>query len=216
MFTTVSQLFSKAALQTALVIGLATGSSAAVVAINPGDFDGSETTIDFNSIADEVDITNQYAGLGVTFSGGLSGMDNGGDTSLFNGSNIASTWKYNGGGLQTLVWEAAFSSMQTMVGFWAETNTGDNVMIELFSGLTSLGSLAFNNANGLTIDFLGAGISTGFDRIKVTTENNYNGFFAMDDFRFSDQALAPVPLPASLPLLFGAFVLLGAVRKRKS
>lgn len=216
MFTSVSQLFNKAALQTALVIGLATGSSAAVVTVNPGDFDGTETTIDFNSIANEVDITNQYAGLGVTFSGGLSGMDNPGDTNYFNGSNIASNWKYYGGGLQTLVWEASFSAMQTMVGFWSETNIGDGVMIELFSGLTSLGSLAFNNPNGVTPDFLGAGIMSGFDRIKVTTENNYNGFFAMDDFRFSDQDLAAVPLPASLPLLFGAFVLLGAVRKRKS
>ncbi len=69
------------------------------------NFSGTESVIDFNTIADEELITNQFtASMCVTFSGAIYGMTNSGDVGSFpnSGGVIASNWLYNGGGLQGL------------------------------------------------------------------------------------------------------------------
>ena len=157
--------------------------------ITEADFAGSETTVDFNSIPNGRSINSQYSASNVVFSGALFGLGNPGDTSLFDGSTIASNWIYwPGTGNQGLTWEAEFGSLITQVGFLAEMNGADSVTVEAFSDETSLGSLLFLNPNGFTPDFLGLGDARGFDRIVVTTNDIHNGFFAMDDFRFAGSA----------------------------
>lgn len=199
----------------AVLATAATPALAAPTAILAADFDGSETVIDFNTIGDEVAVTNQYAASGITFGGALFGMTNSGDTNLFNGSTIASNWRYNGSGLQGLSWTASFSSVITMVGFLAETNLDDDVTIEAFMGANSLGTLSFANPNGIQPDFLGIRDLGGFDRITVTTGSRDNGFFAMDNLRFGGRATA-VPEPMSLALVGLGLLGAGLARRRPS
>ncbi len=187
--------------------------TAAPVAIGLVDFSGSEVVVNFNAIGDESAINNQYAGSGVTFSGALFGMTNPGDTSLFNGSTIASNWLYNGSGYQGATWSATFGTAQTIVGFHVEGNAGDDVTIEAFSGATSLGSVNFPNPNGTAVDFIGIRDFAGFDRISVTTARNGNGFFAMDDFRF-EQGGNVVPVPGTLALVGLGLMGLGLSARR--
>lgn len=184
-----------------LACAFAQSASAVPVAVSQAAFSGSATVIDFNAIPDTQSITNQYAGQNVTFSGALVGLTNSGDTSLFNGSTIASNWIYNGMGNTGPSWTAVFGSIQNLAGFLVETNTGDDVTIEAFLGASSLGSVNFPNPNGVTVDFIGIGDLGGFDRITVTTANNSNGFFAMDDFRFEGGSNGQVPEPGTLALL---------------
>lgn len=188
--------------------------SALPTAISQAAFSGTETVIDFNGILNTESITNQYAGLGVTFSGALVGLTNSGDTNLFNGSTIASNWIYNGAGNTGPSWTATFGSVQNLVGFLVETNDLDSVTISAFLGATPLGSVNFPNPNDTEVDFIGVGDLGGFDRITVTTANVLNGFFAMDNFRFQATAVA-VPEPTSLALLgLGALGLTLLRRKR--
>ena len=180
----------------------AQGTWAAPTSISQAAFSGAETVIDFNSIADTQSITNQYSAQGVTFSGALVGMTNPGDTNIFNGSTIASNWIYAPGpGNTGSSWTAVFGSVQNRVGFLVESNSNDDVTIEAFLGLASLGSVNFPNPNGAPADFIGIEELGGFDRITVTTATNDNGFFAMDNFRFEASNRSQVPEPGSLALL---------------
>lgn len=184
-----------------LACAFAQSASAVPVAVSQAAFSGSATVIDFNAIPDTQSITNQYSGQNVTFSGALVGLTNSGDTSLFNGSTIASNWIYNGTGNTGPSWTAVFGSIQNLAGFLVETNSGDDVTIEAFLGASSLGSVNFPNPNGPTVDFVGIGDLGGFDRITVTTATNANGFFAMDNFRFEGGSNGQVPEPGTLALL---------------
>src|SRR5436309_6693487 len=95
----------------AITLALAAGSGlqAAPTAIfSPGAFSGSAQLVNFNVIGNEVPITTQYSGQGVTFGGGLFGMTNPGDTTLFpanGGGVIASDWRYSLA-VPTLPWTA--------------------------------------------------------------------------------------------------------------
>lgn len=184
-----------------LACAFAQTATATPVSISQAAFSGAETVIDFNSIANSQSITNQYSAQGVTFSGALVGLTNPGDTNLFNGSTIASNWIYGGSGNTGASWSAVFGSVQSLVGFFVETNAGDDVTIEAFLGATSLGAVNFPNPNGPTVDFIGIQDLGGFDRITVTTAIDVNGFFAMDNFRFEGGGSNQVPEPGSMALI---------------
>jgi hypothetical protein len=107
-----------------------------------GLFSGS--LVDFNSVANEEPITNQFSGSGVNFSGAIYGMTNYGDTQQFPGSGggvIASNWLYSLQSNQGDSFTASFGAPQRRFGFYSEINDGDDVMVELFNGSASLGSI---------------------------------------------------------------------------
>jgi len=168
---------------------------AAPSAIGLFAFSGSETVINFNSIADEELITGQYSGSGVTFSGALYGLTDPGDLVFFpsnGGGVIASNWLYDGGGNQGLSFTATFTSMQTKVGFNVETNDPDNTTIEVFTNGNPQGSIPFDTSQ--SVIFIGVEDPNGFNSVTVTVQNNENGFIAIDDFRFEGgNATASIP-----------------------
>ncbi len=197
----------KLALFFMVMIG-AESASAALDVANQVDFNGAETIIDFNNILDTESINEQFTDSGVTFGGSLVGLTNNEDILAFNGSTIASNWDYNGTGNTGPSWTSTFSSTQKIVGFFARSNTEDDVTIEAFLGGSSIGSVNFLNQNGIIPDFLAVQSSLGFDKIIVTTAVNKNGFFAMDDFKFHNSAVVPIP---GAIWLFGA-ALVGMIR----
>ena len=199
----------------ALALAAAGFATAAPTAIVLADFGGGGTVVDFNVIPNEAAITNQYAGLGVTFGGAFLGMTNSGDTSLFNGSTIASNWKYSIGSSTGTTWTASFAAVQSIIGFFVESNAADSVTIEAFSGATSLGSVNFPNPNGAAVDFIGIRDLAGFDRISVTTATTGNGFIAIDDFRFT-AANGTVSTPGTLLLAGLGLVAMGATLRRQA
>jgi hypothetical protein len=184
--------------------------SAELVVANPVDFSGLESIVDFNNIANTKAIKDQFTNeFNVTFNG-LVGLTNSTDINRFNGSTIASNWIYPSTNLGPS-WTATFTSTQNIVGFLAETNTNDDVTIEAFLGGSLIGSVNFQNPNGVTPDFLAIQSISGFDRIQVTTGNQTAGFFAMDNFKF--QSTAIVPVPGGI-WLFGS-ALIGIIGTRK-
>jgi hypothetical protein len=184
--------------------------SADLVVANPGDFSGLENIIDFNNIPNSKPITDQFANdFNVTFSG-LVGLTNSTDINRFNGSTIASNWIYPSTSTGSF-WTATFATTQNIVGFLAETNTNDAVTIEAFLGGSLVGSVDFQNPNGVTPDFLAIQSILGFDEITVTTANQPVGFFAMDDFKFQSNAV--VPIPAAIWLFGSALIGIIGIRK---
>ena len=181
---------------TSLVLGAllgaflgATNVYSAPASINIDSFSGSETVIDFNTIADEELITNQFtASTGVTFSGAIYGMTNPGDLDLFpdNGGVIASNWLYSGG-RQGLSFSADLGGSYTKVGFHAFTNGGDSVTIEVLVNGASSGSVTFGSTGAPgapSPGFIAVEDANGFDSITISVLNNINAFLTIDNLRF--------------------------------
>lgn len=178
----------------------ATNVYAAPVSIDIGSFSGFETVIDFNTIADEELITDQFtASMGVTFSGAIYGMTNSGDINQFpnSGGVIASNWLYSVGSSQGLSFTADLGGTFTKVGFNVETNSGDNTTIEVLVNSVSGGAVTFDtNIDGS--QFIAVEDTDGFDSITVSVQDNNNGFLAIDDLRFEGGlSFDSVPVPSS-------------------
>jgi hypothetical protein len=198
-------------LSAAVVVSLGASQQAIAspILIGSGAF-VSPTVIDFSGIPTGQQIAGQFSGSGVTFSGALYGMTNFGDISQFpsnGGGVIASNWIY-GPGLQGLSFTATLGSQQQRVGFYLENFPNQTVTVELFNGLTSLGTVQYHTAS-LTAEFVGVQDLTGFNRVVVTNTRNTNGFFAIDDFQFE----SAVPEPGTLLLLSTGLVALVSRRR---
>jgi hypothetical protein len=190
----------------ALVGLLAAAGPLEAVPFQIGLFSG--TLVNFNSVSNEELITNQFSGSGVNFSGAIYGMTNFGDTQQFPGNGggvIASNWIYSLQSSQGDSFTATFDAPQRRIGFYSEINDGDNVMVELFNGTTSLGSITFPDSRGNFVQFLGLENESGFDRAVLTVIGNDNHFVAVDNWRFSETVdevpgpIDPGPVPGALP-----------------
>jgi hypothetical protein len=112
-----------------------------------------------------------------------------------------------------------FSEDQVGVGFDAG----------FFNAVGSTGITAFNRAGGLLgtvantglgIEFLGLITDDGLPQIAgvfLELIGNEPAGFAIDNIRFGQaEDIAPIPLPAALPMLLGALGLLGLMRTRRA
>lgn len=202
---------------------------AAPIAIDMINFSGSESVIDFNTIADEELITNQFAAsMCVTFSGAIYGMTNSGDVDSFpnSGGVIASNWLYNGGDLQGLSFTADLGGTFTRIGFNVSTNDGDDTTIEVLVNGVSGGAVIFDTDTDGS-QFIAIEDTDGFDSITVSVQNNDNGFIAIDDLRFEGGSgsactagVAAKPVPSvslsGLLALMAAMLGLGLFRLRRT
>jgi len=201
---------TKIRLIAALAASLVTvAAAAAPVAVGSSAF-ASSTLIDFNAVGNEVAVGSQYSANGVTFSGALIGMTNTGDTNLFpaSGGVIASNWSYSGGHSVGQSFTATFSSLVSQVGFNLESWPTQDTTVELFNGTTSLGIFTLASTSDFNATFRGVADSTSFDSMVFTEGAQGNGFFAIDDLRFTP-ASAPIPEPANLVLLLAGVAALG-------
>lgn len=196
---------------------LAGSAQAATVAVGQGAFLPADIVVDFTAVPNEAFVGATYAGSGVTFSGALIGMTNGGDTNLFpsNGDGvIASNWNYSQGSNLGLSFEAAFSSLQSRVGFFLENWSEQTATVELFDGAASVGFLALDNTAGLDAEFRGVSSTAKFNRLVFTNSAETNGFFAIDNFVFGDGAGA-VPEASTWAMMLIGFGVVGAAMRRR-
>ncbi len=207
---------------TALVAALAAtvfggiAAHAQIVPLSVGDFSSSATVIDFSLPAgNELQITNQYAGRGVTFSGVLYTMRDRGEVGEFpdNGGQIASNWRYLSGGLAGTTIDIWFSAEITRIGAYAGFWNTDSLTATLFDGSVLLGSASVpgNVPGNPNVLFYGIQSPAAFDHVQLTISGSGNHFIAFDNLMFEPAISGPsgaVPEPSTYGLL-AAGALLG-------
>jgi hypothetical protein len=197
-----------------LVSVLAGPAAATPIQVGIGSFSGSATVIDFQSIANGASITNQYAGSGITFSGGLWGNSNPSTAGLIPGSmgKVATNFVFNCGGGSacgsTLTIDLASTALR--VGFDAATNDADNLLINVDAFREGVLVSTFTVDTSLSGQFFGFEDSTlGIDRLMLTPTNSVGGALVLDNVRFEGTIAAVVPEP-SAALLFPVGLLVAA------
>lgn len=175
------------------------------VAIGPGAFSGNETVIDFESIAQNEQITTQFAALGVTFSGDLFGDTFTAD--LFENTDpglvVACNFIDNSCGPPVGCsgsWTVDFSSPVTRLGFDTITNSTDNTTLTIFRSNVQIGSITFDTM--VPDSFVGVEDIDGIDRVIVDAVGNGNGAICVNNFRFEGGGSSLDIKPGSCPNSF--------------
>ncbi|MEM7409975.1 MAG: hypothetical protein AAF430_07065 [Myxococcota bacterium] len=178
-------------------------------------FSGNETVIDFEDIAPNELITDQYAAEGVRFAGGLFG-DAFGFTSIQGnqeGANFAS-----GEPIQNPI-SISFLSSPELVGMWVggQQNSVDTIRLEAFRDgmlVDAIHVVPDTVAPGGTIPsrFAGLFVMGGIDVLEVSRITG-NGSFSIDDLRFETP---PIPEPsAALIFAVGALLSRASIARRR-
>ena len=195
-----------------LTLGLASPAWAATIHIqNSFGLDDPNTTLGFDALGgDGISVTDQFAGQGVVF----TPAPGGGDLVTLYSDNFAGMdgFALNQGG----TFQIQFLGTVTEAAFAFLTNPGTSMFRALLSGteiqaFTAETSLASNAFPGTWFGFTGF----TFDAIEVVPGGT-NQAFRLDNLQYSE--VAPVPLPAALPLFgtgLGILGFLGWRRRRK-
>ena len=168
----------------------------------------STITFDELVLPDSTLITNQYSGLGVTFSPGLRYNSQG--PSVLSG--ITGNYAGNNGAAGPILnpFSIIFGTPQTAAAFGFATNPA-NTLVEALLGASVVESFTQattfdNNATA----FLGfSGIA--FDQIRITVGGDQQGL--VDNIQVG--VAAAVPEPATLTFFGTALLALGALRRRR-
>lgn len=207
-----------------------TVAKAAIIAIGESGFSGGESIIDFEGqgFSHGDAITNQYAGLGVQFSGDFS-------ADLVNKFLLPpSSDSVAAGNTSSYPFGSAvidFTFRQNRLGFDVVTASSDDMRLELqvadgLGGFTTTGTIDFATQI-YPSTFVGAeDLVDGFDRVILSAIGGAFGAFALDNLRFESTGTsdsvplsAHMPVPAALPLMASALAGLGFFgwrRKRRS
>lgn len=105
-----------------------------------------------------------------------------------------------------------FGSVVSSLSFWLDgSDSGDVLSLSIYGIADAfLGTLGFTTPDQL-IDLSAFGSIT-----RLAFDDTSSGFgYGYSRFEFVETT-APVPLPASLPLLLGAIAAVGAIRRRKA
>jgi hypothetical protein len=188
------------------ISALAPGSAAAIpIAIPQSAFSGTETVIDFNSLAPGTPITTQFLAEGVTFSGGLyAGFPSFGQAQNFEPFTT-----------NTAPITIDFSSAMLRTGFDVVTVNEEDLVVQVsaYSGnlLVQTGEIQF--MTGATSTFAGIEDVDGIDRLVLSAVGPSFHGFVIDNFRFE---AAAIPEP-SAALLFpaGMFLAASCIRRRQ-
>ncbi|MFL4470243.1 VPLPA-CTERM sorting domain-containing protein [Tateyamaria armeniaca] len=134
--------------------------------------------------------------------------------------NIDGGGGFNGGFLDSLGTSdprdltVTFDVAQTAFGFVTNTlMSAFDITINFVSGPSVTQSLTATSGG---LEFFGFA-SSATDITSVVIDGTGSGAFnfALDDFTFTNQPVAPVPLPASLPLLLAGFGAIALTRRRQ-
>lgn len=201
-----------------IILLTAVSSPAILLPVSESDFNGSAVSVTLDNVGNGTEV-NGLVVDGVTFQVTLAGVainglvivDGGpGTTNHIVPPNVVSLAKPS-----SLVLDLTFPSFQTQFGYgFAILTSGDvsdATSIELFSGLTSLGSLTFPGTSDpiFTGGFAAIRSTTPFDRAQLSF-SGVGAAFAVDNIRFG------VPDSGSTLLSFAmAVAVLGICANRR-
>jgi hypothetical protein len=191
---------------------------ASVIAVGPGAFPALSTLITFNGLPDGTEVNGLSVG-GVLFSyslgNGMVVIDGGpGVTNNIDPPNVVSVG--NPSGVLTLTLPGFFD----MFGYgYAVLNTvsvSNATTINLFSGATNVGSLAYTGVPDPTFSggFAGIQSTIPFNNIAITFNSTAAPAFALDNIRIASVSAIPEPSTIFLMLSGAAGLLWGTWRRR--
>ncbi|MGD2098054.1 MAG: PEP-CTERM sorting domain-containing protein [Desulfobacterales bacterium] len=182
--------------------------------IEPEAFSVNATFIDFNSIVENEEITDQYAAEGVTFFSDKEARKPFVGNPTFPGTTINGTQSGANFFPVNNPIEASFSSLQNKVGMdFGIIGDNPSAQISVFKDITDADPLftyifefppnsPTNNDTIIPPLFGGVFVAEGFKKVKFSNlAEGEDAFFLVDDFRF--ESGNPVPEPATF-LLLGA------------
>ena len=174
------------------------------VPIGVGAFSGGATVIDFDGLAVDTVLGNQFAGLGATFEtiAGTTTIEDSFASPAFSLPNSAFVSIFSGGRQDIL-----FSTPVNRIGLDLDASIGETLIMDVFGA----GGLIEQVTTSTNVAFLG--VQTVEDIVRVELRSSTNGFnFFFDNVRF-EAAAASVPEPGTLLLLGLGLAGLGFVRR---
>lgn len=188
----------------------ATSATAATVANAQVNLQDAQSVICFDeeAVASGAAVTDQFAAFGASFSGlnystGFAPRPNTSGALLFRFPIVDAAVLFS-----SAVRDATFA-LSSNRGRATFTSFLNGIEVESFSASIA-GTAAPGNTVGNVFGFTGS----LFDEIRFTTSGSTGASF--DNLSFNAAQVAPVPVPASLPLLLAGAGALAALRRRKT